>query len=84
MNRYVMGIDVGTNETKGVLVDEACRIVAQAAVPHGMENPSPQVFEQDAEEIWWKDVCKVSRMLLDQSAVPTEQIKVLGLSLIHI
>lgn len=80
MNRYVMGIDVGTNETKGVLVDEACRIVAQAAVPHGMENPSPQVFEQDAEEIWWKDVCNVSRMLLEQSAVPPGQVKVLGIS----
>ena len=38
MNQYVMGIDVGTNETKGVLVDENCRIVADAAVAHTMDK----------------------------------------------
>ena len=77
---YVMGIDVGTNETKGVLVDESCRITAQAAVPHGMDHPAPHVFEQDAEEIWWKDVCRVSRMLLSQSGVAPAQIRALGIS----
>ena len=25
-----MGIDIGTNESKGVLIDERCRIVAKA------------------------------------------------------
>lgn len=80
MNQYVMGIDVGTNETKGVLVDENCRIVADAAVAHTMDNPSPQVFEQDAEEIWWKDVCRISRTLLQSSGIAREQVKALGVS----
>lgn len=52
MNQYVTGIGVGTNETRGVLVDENCRVVTDAAVIHTMDNPPPQVFEQDAEEIW--------------------------------
>ena len=77
---YVMGIDVGTNETKGVLVDEGCQIITYTAVPHGMDNPAPNVFEQDAEEIWWKDVCRVSRMLLEQSGVEAESVKALGIS----
>lgn len=80
MSRYVMGIDVGTNETKGVLVDETGRLVADFAVPHSMENPSPQVFEQDAEEVWWKDVCCISRRLLEKSKIAPEMVKALGVS----
>lgn len=80
MNRYVMGIDVGTNETKGVLLDENCHIVADAAAAHGMDHPAPQVFEQDAEEIWWKDVCNISRMLLKKSGIDPENVKALGIS----
>lgn len=29
--KYFMGIDVGTNETKGVLIDQTCAIVAFAS-----------------------------------------------------
>lgn len=78
--QYVMGIDVGTNETKGVLVDTSCRIVASYAVAHEIENPAPNVFEQDAEEVWWGDVCKVSQALLEKTGISKEQVKVLGVS----
>lgn len=78
--QYVMGIDVGTNETKGVLVDEKCRIVTSFATAHEIENPAPNVFEQDAEAVWWGDVCKVSKALLENAGISPEQVKVLGVS----
>lgn len=78
--QYVMGIDVGTNETKGVLVDERCRIAASVAIAHEIENPEPNVFEQDAEAVWWGDVCRVSKTLLKESQIKAEQVKVLGVS----
>lgn len=78
--QYVMGIDVGTNETKGVLVDTSCRIVASYAVAHEIENPAPNVFEQDAEKVWWGDVCKVSQALLGETRISKEAVKVLGVS----
>ena len=56
-SRYFMGIDVGTNETKGVLIDSGCNVVAYSAKKHEVENPQPNFFEQDAEKIWWGDVC---------------------------
>ena len=31
---YYMGIDVGTHESKGVLMDENCQIVATASAAH--------------------------------------------------
>ena len=41
MMRYTLGVDIGTFESKGVLVDGAGRIVAQASRPHKMLVPRP-------------------------------------------
>lgn len=78
--RYVMGIDVGTNATKGVLVDEKCQIIQICETLHDMENPATNVFEMDAEKIWWGDVCKISKQLLEKSGISAEQVKALGIS----
>ena len=51
MKSYFMGIDIGTFESKGVLVDENFRIIASHAVAHGMDHPHPNHFEHDAEKV---------------------------------
>ena len=79
-SRYFMGIDVGTNETKGVLIDSLCDIVAYSAKKHEVENPQPNFFEQDAEKIWWGDVCCVSKALIRESGVNPSQIICVGVS----
>lgn len=75
---YFMGIDIGTFESKGVLIDEQCRIVASGSTKHGMEQPQEGWFEHDAEEVWWGDFCKLSHQLLEQSGVPADQIACVG------
>lgn len=77
---YFMGIDVGTFETKGVLVDGDMQVVAIHAEKHGMENPQPGYFEHDAEEVWWGDFCKVSKALIEKSGVDPADIKCVGAS----
>ncbi len=78
--RYFMGIDVGTYESKGVLIDTDCHIVCQASQKHGLENPNPGWYEHDAEAVWWGDVCKISRQLLEQSGLDPAEIECVGLS----
>ena len=39
--KYFMGIDIGTFGSKGTLVDESARIVAEHSVSHEMEIPHP-------------------------------------------
>ncbi len=39
MRAYFMGIDIGTYQSKGVIIDEAGTVVCQASTPHDMENP---------------------------------------------
>ena len=39
--KHYLGIDIGTFETKGVIVSATGEIVAQAARPHKMQVPQP-------------------------------------------
>lgn len=79
MDKLLLGVDIGTNESKGVLVDERFRPVAEYAVPHAMENPKPHYFEMDAT-IWWSDFCRITRGLMEKAGVGPEQIIGVGTS----
>ncbi len=78
--RYYLGIDIGTFESRGMLIDENFRIAADASVPHTMDHPQPGWFEHDADAVWWGDFCKLSRMLLDKSHISPDQIACIGAS----
>jgi len=77
-----MGIDIGTGSSKGVITDIEGRILAQAAIPHGMDMPHPGWYEQDADRIWWGDFVKLCRMLLNDFEMSAEHIKSVGISTI--
>ena len=53
MKRYFLGVDIGTFESRGMLIGEDFRPAADVSVPHTMENPQPGWFEHDAEGVWW-------------------------------
>ncbi|MFK7754370.1 MAG: FGGY-family carbohydrate kinase [Sedimentitalea sp.] len=67
--RFTLGVDIGTYETKGVLVDEAGSIVAQSARAHDMIVPQAGWAEHRADEDWWGDFVYVTQALLEQSGV---------------
>ena len=46
---YFVGIDTGTNSSKGALIDEQGEILALHSTEHSMENPQPGYYEHDAE-----------------------------------
>ena len=78
--RHYLGVDVGTFETKGVIVDAAGTIVAQAARPHQMQVPQPGWAEHDAEQDWWGDFVFVTRQMLRDSGVAPSSIAAIGTS----
>lgn len=77
--KLLMGVDIGTNESKGVLVNGDFRPITNISVTHAMENPQPNYFEMDAE-IWWSDFCRISRGLMEKAGVGPEQIAGVGTS----
>lgn len=77
---YFMGIDTGTNSSKGVLMDGAGTVIAQHTTSHEMTNPKPNHYEHDAEKDWWGDFCAISRALIEKSGVDPRDIKAVGSS----
>ena len=64
----LLGIDIGTGSTKGVLTTPDGTIVASASRAHTMSLPRPGWAEVDATRVWWGDLVEVARELMDQRA----------------
>ena len=77
---YFMGIDTGTNSSKGVLIDPHGQIIAEHATEHAMTNPAPGHYEHDADKDWWGDLCIISNALIKKSKVSPYDIKAIGTS----
>lgn len=77
---YYLGIDIGTRESKGVLIDGEGRLMETAVTAHGLDNPWPGWFSQDADAIWWGDFCRLSRAILEKTGIDPKEIGCVGLS----
>ncbi len=72
MTTLLLGIDIGTGSTKGLLCTPDGEVVATALRPHAMDLPRPGWAEVDAQVVWWDDVAGVCRELL--AGVDPEQV----------
>jgi xylulokinase len=68
MSDFVLGIDMGTGSSKGVLARPDGTVVATASRAHAMALPRPGWAEMDAEADWWDDVAAIARELVDAAA----------------
>lgn len=82
MTSYTLGVDIGTFESKGVLVDETGGIVAQATSPHEMLVPQAGWAEHRPDEDWWGDFVRITKTLLKDSGVDPAAIKAVATSAI--
>jgi xylulokinase len=80
--RYLLGIDIGTYSSKGVLVGETGEVVASHVVEHLLEVPHPGWAEHDAETAWWHDFVEITRSLIRNSGVGADEIAAAGFSAI--
>ncbi len=76
---WVIGLDIGTSSTKGLLVDEAGQVVASASHPYELIQPAPGWAEQNPED-WWEATCTVVRKLIQKAGIQPSEVKALGLS----
>jgi xylulokinase len=63
----VLGIDIGTSSSKGVLVTIDGTILASAVRAHEVFRPNAGHVEMDAH-VWWDEFVSISRELLDHKA----------------
>jgi xylulokinase len=79
---YTLGIDIGTFESKGALVDAKGEIVNSAARPHKMIVPRPGWAEHRANEDWWDDLTHITRWILKETGIPAGDIRAIACSAI--
>lgn len=79
MSAYLLGIDVGTTATKGILCDLEGHIVAEAKATATLHSPRPGWAEEDAEQ-WWLNTGGVTRACLRQAGIEAKQVAAVGVS----
>lgn len=67
MDELVIGIDIGTSSTKGVLARADGTVVHTAVRSHETSFPRPGWAEHDADDVWWKDVAEILRELTSRA-----------------
>src|ERR1700743_2790410 len=69
--RAVLGVDIGTSSSKGVLVSVDGRIIRTASREHSVSRPAPGQVEMDGET-WWEEFTSIAAELTsggDESVV---------------
>jgi len=77
---YLLGVDIGTYSSKGVIVRPGGEIAARFTVPHDVSIPKPGWLEHDADEVWLADFVKVVKGLLQESGINPADILSVGVS----
>src|SRR5258708_5904056 len=80
MAELVIGLDIGTSSTKAVAVDGAGAVVAAVTGRHGIRQPRPGWFEQDAQAIWWKQSRQLLAEIMTDELVSRSGIRAVGVS----
>jgi xylulokinase len=60
----LLGIDIGTASSKGVLATPGGDVVATAAREHRLSLPRPGWAEHDVEAVWWDGILALCRELV--------------------
>jgi xylulokinase len=79
---YLLGVDIGTYSSKGVLVKINGQVETSRIVQHGLSMPKPGFFEHDAQEVWWHDFVEIVRAILQDTGIDPKQIVGIGTSAI--
>ena len=78
----LLGIDIGTYESKGVLSTTDGNVIASASIGHELSIPRAGWAEHDAEGVWWHDFVMLCRQLLAAPKVDPAKIIAVGVSAI--
>lgn len=79
---YVIGVDVGTQSTKGLVMNAKGEILASASVAYGVINKEPLWAEQHPD-LWLNATKQVIKDLIKTADVPKKSIKSLCISSLY-
>lgn len=75
----VIGLDIGTTSTIGILIAPPRRTLAMASRPVTLYSPHQGWAEQDPSQ-WWANVCAIVPELMAKAAIQPADIKAVGVT----
>jgi len=79
MEKYLLGIDIGTTATKAILLHPERGIAAEAAAPATLRSAKSGWAEEDPAE-WWGNVGTVTRRCLAETGIGSDAVCGVGVS----
>jgi xylulokinase len=79
MEKYLLGLDIGTTATKGILLHPSGGIVAEAEAPAQLISRKAGWAEENPEE-WWENTGQVSRTCLQEAGIAGKDVGGVGVS----
>jgi xylulokinase len=79
MPRLLLGIDIGTTATKGIILEPDSGIIAKAEIMSMLRSPHSGWAEEDPRQ-WWDNVAVVTRKCLGDACARPEEIAAVGVS----
>jgi xylulokinase len=78
---YLLGVDIGTYSSKGVLVEaDTGDVVSEHVIEHMLSMPKPGWVEHDPDQTWWGEFVSICREVLAKSRIQPDHIKGVGVS----
>ena len=79
MERYILGIDIGTTSVKALLISESGALAAEGRADHDLISAHPGWAEENAE-VWWSNTVAAVRQITDAHPDMAENIVSAGVS----
>lgn len=80
MSGFYLGVDVGTYETKGVIVTGDGDVLTQAHRAHRMQVPQAGYAEHDAERDWWGEFADICAEMIETGGLRPGEVRAIGAS----
>jgi xylulokinase len=75
----LLGLDIGTQGVKGVIVQTDGKVVARASLERGPVHPHPGWAEMDAEMDWWGSALQILRELVSAVGSEVNKLQAIGI-----
>lgn len=75
----LLGLDIGTTSTIGILIDDRGGTVATASRPATLHSDHPNWAEEDPEQ-WWSNSCEIVGELLRRAGVAAADVAAVGVT----
>ncbi len=78
MNKFLLGIDIGTSACKVALFNLDGQVIAQSTKGYKLYQPKKNFIEQDANE-WWQSVCAATKEIASNKNIDLNNIVGIGI-----